>query len=181
MSAKQLLFGYNDPLVLAAHFVFPKHLKPNTNMGLLLGRNGTLEETHTINTGRDDMSKFGLIERLNGRETLPMWKEPPCNSISASEGTFFPPRTYTGSDRLAVYDKDLCRIMPLVRKGSDTVSGIPTDLYVTDENYYNPEAKENTCFCSEGASGLECPPKGLQDITPCQYGKISKKTNSEAS
>lgn len=59
------------------------------------------------------MEKFGYLDRLNGMETLPYWKDPPCNNIAASEGSFFPPRAYTNSNIVYVYDKDLCRIMPL--------------------------------------------------------------------
>lgn len=32
---------------------------------------------------------------------------------SASEGSFFPPRSLTKSDTVHIYDKDLCRILPL--------------------------------------------------------------------
>lgn len=74
-----------------------------------------MTEVSTINTGlgENGMLKFGYLDRLNGLDRLPTWREKPCNNISASEGSFFPPRDITKSDTVYVYDKDLCRIIPL--------------------------------------------------------------------
>lgn len=62
------------------------------------------------------MWKFGYLDRLNGLDRLPYWKKKPCFNISASEGSFFPPRDITNADTVYVYDKDLCRIIPLEYK-----------------------------------------------------------------
>ena len=59
------------------------------------------------------MDKFGYLDRLNGMKELPYWNGEPCNNIFASEGSFFPPRAFTNSNVVYVYDKDLCRILPL--------------------------------------------------------------------
>ena len=84
-----------------------------TGMKVGFQRNGTLNEVHNIYTGMTGMQDFGLLEKLNGADRLPYWKESPCNMIRASEGSFFPPRYYTKADVVHVYDKDLCRVMPL--------------------------------------------------------------------
>lgn len=76
-------------------------------------RNGTLTEVSTIKTGLQGMEEFGYIDRLNGLDHLPHWHKPPCNRIAASEGSFFPPRDITKADTVYVYDKDLCRVIPL--------------------------------------------------------------------
>lgn len=59
------------------------------------------------------MEKFGYLDQLNGLNNLPFWDSEPCTNITASEGSFFPPREYTKNDMRYVYDKDLCRIIPL--------------------------------------------------------------------
>lgn len=78
-------------------------------------RNGTLTEVSTMHTGLGEggMHKFGYLDRLNGLDRLPHWREKACTSINASEGSFFPPREITKADMVYVYDKDLCRILPL--------------------------------------------------------------------
>lgn len=63
------------------------------------------------------MKEFGLLNRLNGLDHLPYWDSSPCSDVRASEGSFFPPRVYTGADIVHVYDKDLCRILPLQYRG----------------------------------------------------------------
>lgn len=80
---------------------------------LTIQRNGTLTEVSTINTGHNGMEKFGYLDQLNGMDNLPFWDDEPCTNITASEGSFFPPREYTNDDMRYVYDKDLCRIIPL--------------------------------------------------------------------
>ncbi|KAK0181183.1 hypothetical protein PV327_003488 [Microctonus hyperodae] len=170
VTPQQLVFGYDDPLVSIAHRFFPKARRPMSQMGLLLGRNGTLDEVSTIFTGHTDMKKFGLINRLNGLDRLPYWSEEPCNSITASEGSFFPPREITGEDIVHVWDKDLCRVLPLKYRGPVEKAGLNTDLYTpTDDVFDPPSAKspDNECFCPDDPKS--CPPKGLQDISPCQY------------
>ncbi|CAG9794598.1 unnamed protein product [Diatraea saccharalis] len=167
VTAEELVFGYDDPLVTLAHYFYPKGKRPNSQMGLLLARNGTLEEVSTIYTGQESLDRFGYIDKINGLDHLPHWRDRPCNDIRASEGSFFPPRAVTKSDLVYVYDKDLCRILPLQYRKDIYKDGIQTGLYTppssTLENAdLNPD---NKCYCD----GEKCPPRGLQNISPCQY------------
>lgn len=68
-------------------------------------------------TGMTGMQEFGLLEKVNGIDHLPYWDSRPCNSLSASEGSFFPPRDVTKSNFIFLYDKDMCRTLPLEYKG----------------------------------------------------------------
>ena len=67
-----------------------------------------------MHTGHTGMDKFGYFDKLNGLDHLPHWDGEPCRSIQASEGSFFPPRDITQKDTVYIYDKDLCRTLPLV-------------------------------------------------------------------
>ncbi|KZC11535.1 PREDICTED: scavenger receptor class B member 1 [Dufourea novaeangliae] len=170
VTAQELVFGYDDPLVSIAHRFFPKTRRPMSQMGLLLGRNGTINEISTIFTGHTDMKEFGLINRLNGLDRLPYWPNAPCNSIRASEGSFFPPREKTGADIVHLWDKDICRTLPLQYRGPTENSGIKADYYTPPDMVFgrpNKTAFENECFCSQDMS--TCPSDGLQNISPCQY------------
>lgn len=69
------------------------------------------------------MSTFGLIDNINGHNKLPYWKGEPCTNIRGSEGSVFPPRHFTKSDIIHVYDKDICRILPLKYRSSETKGG----------------------------------------------------------
>lgn len=88
-----------------------------------------MTEVSTIHTGLGDngMHKFGYLDRLNGLDRLPFWRENPCRNISASEGSFFPPREISKQDTVYVYDKDLCRIIPLKYSGPVVKDGEKID------------------------------------------------------
>ncbi|PZC71546.1 hypothetical protein B5X24_HaOG213175 [Helicoverpa armigera] len=159
--------SYNDPLVTLAHYFYPKGKRPNSQMGLLLARNGTLDEVSTMYTGQNQMDRFGYMDKINGLDHLPHWKDRPCNDIRASEGSFFPPRSLTKSDIVHVYDKDLCRILPLQYREDVYKDGIKAGLYTPPPSTFesadvNPD---NKCYYP----GEKCPPRGLQNISPCQY------------
>lgn len=170
ITAGELIFGYDDPLTALANKFFPTHKKVNARMGLLLARNGTLDEVSTIYTGHTTMEEFGLLNRLNGMDRLPFWPDSPCNNIRASEGSFFPPRKYTHSNVVHVYDKDLCRIFPLHFREMVSKDGIPAGLYTPPDDVFDlPDTQPNNkCYCGENDE--TCPAKGLQNISPCQYG-----------
>ncbi|RZF33843.1 hypothetical protein LSTR_LSTR008966 [Laodelphax striatellus] len=168
ITAEELVFGYDDTLTSIANTYYPRGKRPPKKMGLLLGRNGTLEEVSTIFTGHTDMKEFGLINRLNGQDKLPFWQSDPCNSIRASEGSLFPPRDITKSDVVHVYDKDLCRVWPLRHRHDTEKDGIKAGYYTPDDAMFDNSDNHtaNKCFCP----GVDkCPPNGLQNISPCQY------------
>ncbi|XP_037930275.1 scavenger receptor class B member 1-like, partial [Teleopsis dalmanni] len=168
VTADQLAFGYDDTLVSLAHRFYPKHLRPMSQMGLLIGRNGTLTEVSSIKTGHADMNEFGYIDRLNGIDHLPYWNQKPCTSISASEGSFFPPRERTKADMVYLYDKDLCRVIPLKYQEAVEKDGIDADLFNLAEDSYGDSQNnpDNECFDTKDYA----PVKGLQNISPCQFG-----------
>lgn len=87
-------------------------------------------------------------------------------------GSFFPPRDKTGADIVHVWDKDLCRVLPLQYRGPVEKMGIKADLYTPPDTVFdrpNEVMKENECFCSDDIAA--CPAHGLQNISPCQYSK----------
>jgi len=169
LTAEELVFGYEDTIVKLAQNFYPKRKKPKNNrMGLLNGRNGTLREMQTIYTGETGMQEFGLMENINGFDKLPFWNDPPCSMINGSEGSFFPPRYFTKQDLVHLYDKDICRILPLKYKHTETKQGITVDVYMPPEDVYASIAglPEHKCFCP---GNQYCPPSGLQNIGPCHH------------
>ncbi|XP_017779230.1 PREDICTED: scavenger receptor class B member 1 isoform X2 [Nicrophorus vespilloides] len=169
LTAEDLVFGYEDGIVNLAHHFYPKHKKPKDNkMGLLNGRNGTLKEIQTIYTGETGMQEFGLMEKMNGEDRLPFWEDSPCSNLKGSEGSFFPPRHFTKEDVIHVFDKDICRILPLRYRHSEIKHGISVDVYTPPTDVYESAEiqTKNKCFCP---GNQYCPPSGLQSIGPCHY------------
>lgn len=169
VSVGQLLWGYEDPLLKLAKDVVPKDQKlPYEEFGLMYGKNGTSQDRVTIFTGSDDITHYGLIDRFNGNSSLLHWKTNKCNLLNGSDGSIFPPHI-TMDTTLHVYDKDLCRLLPLrFDKEVDTAGGVKGYRFVPPENVFadvktNPE---NECFCP---GGPPCAPHGFFNVSLCQY------------
>lgn len=79
---------------------------------ICLQKNGTSPDNVTVFTGGDDIRQFGLIDKFNGQTHLLHWKTEKCNRLNGSDGSIFPPHI-TPNTTLYVYDKDLCRLLPL--------------------------------------------------------------------
>lgn len=117
-----------------------------------------------------DIKKFGIIDKYNGNSHLPHWTTPECNHLNGTDGSIFPPHI-TKNTTLNLYDKDLCRLLPLsFEKEVITKDGVPGYRFTPDEKVFasvesNPD---NMCFCP---AGPPCAPHGMFNVSLCQYGK----------
>ncbi|KAF9819198.1 hypothetical protein SFRURICE_019519 [Spodoptera frugiperda] len=146
VSVGQLLWGYEDPLLKLAKDVVPKEQKlPYEEFGLFYGKNGTSNDVVTMFSGANDMTTYGIISHYNMRDRLQHWTSDACNSIAGSDGSIFPPHI-TMNDTLAVYDKDLCRLLPLKFLEEVTIDGIQGYRYTPPEDVFAND-EHNRCFC----------------------------------
>lgn len=90
-----------------------------------LQKNGTAKDIVTVFTGAGDITKYGLIDRFNGENKLKHWTTQQCNQLNGSDGSIFPPHI-SKNDTIYVYDKDICRLLPLTWVTADT----PQDIAV---------------------------------------------------
>lgn len=119
----------------------------------------------------NDIQKYGLIDKYNGHSHLPHWLSESCNRLNGTDGSIFPPHI-TPERILHIYDKDLCRLLPLVyEKEVITKADVigfrftpPQNVFADIQNY-----PENTCYCPAGPPS--CAPNGLFNVSLCQYGK----------
>jgi scavenger receptor class B protein 1 len=169
VSVGQLLWGYEDPLLKLAKDVVPKEQKlPYDEFGLMYGKNSTHNERVTVWTGTTDITKFGIIERYNGKTHLSHWKTEECNRLNGSDGSIFPPHI-TKDTILKVFEKDLCRLLPLsFEKEVITRNNITGYRFTPDEMVFASVDKnpDNMCFCP---AGPPCAPHGLFNVSLCQY------------
>lgn len=169
VSVGQLLWGYEDPLLKLAKDVVPKEQKlPYDQFGLLYGKNGTTPDSYTIFTGEGDIARYGMLDKWNGKRGLGHWTTPQCDSVMGTDGSIFPPRI-TKQTVLKVFDKDLCRTLPLVFKQEvTTVGDIPAYRFVPPEDVFaSPERMPSQeCYCP---AGPPCAPEGTFNASLCQY------------
>uniref|UniRef100_A0A0C9R2F4 Scavenger receptor class B member 1 n=1 Tax=Fopius arisanus TaxID=64838 RepID=A0A0C9R2F4_9HYME len=169
VSIGQLLWGYEDPLLKLAKDVVPKEQKlPYDQFGLLYGKNGTHPDTYTIFTGATDITKYGLVDRFNGKNSIGHWTTPECDTLLGGDGSIFPPHI-TKQTLLKIFDKDLCRTLPLVFKEEVmTNGGVPGYRFTPPKDVFtSPDKKPSqSCFCP---GGPPCAPEGTFNVSLCQY------------
>ena len=116
VSVAQFLWGYEDPLLKLAKDVVPSDQKlPYEQFGLFYEKNGTGKDNYTIFTGSSDIKKYGLLDNWNGKAFFGHWTDSECDSVMGTDGSIFPPQI-TKDTILKIFDKDLCRVLPLVYK-----------------------------------------------------------------
>ncbi|XP_055318863.1 scavenger receptor class B member 1 isoform X1 [Sitodiplosis mosellana] len=169
VSVGQLLWGYEDPLLKLAKDVVPKEQKlPYEEFGVLYGKNSTSPDRVTIFSGVNDIKQFGIIDKYNGVSYLPHWSTPACNHLNGTDGSIFPPHI-TKNTTLHLYDKDLCRLMPLsFEKEVTTRNNVPGYRFTPSEKVFASVEKnpDNVCFCPHGPP---CAPHGMFNVSACQY------------
>lgn len=169
VSVGQLLWGYEDPLLKLAKDVVSKEQKlPYDQFGLLYGKNSTMADWYTIFTGQQDVTKYGVLDKWNGKDGLGHWTTPECDSIAGSDGSIFPPHI-TKNTVLKIFDKDLCRALPLVFKEEVTTAGdVPGYRFVPPEDVFAAPSRiqSQQCFCP---AGPPCAPEGTFNVSLCQY------------
>uniref|UniRef100_A0A1A9WI63 Scavenger receptor class B member 1 n=1 Tax=Glossina brevipalpis TaxID=37001 RepID=A0A1A9WI63_9MUSC len=161
LTPTQYLWGYLDG-ISTLNFASGK-----SHFGLLMNRNGTSLDSLQINTGEDDLRKFGVVTQFNGMPLLDFWSEEECNRIDGSEPTMFPPHLVENRSTLNVFLQVLCRKIPLKFEKQVTIfNNIDALRYRTPLNVFsNPlENSENACYCH---NTQKCLPSGVINATKC--------------
>lgn len=131
-------------------------------------RNGTSQESFTINSGVGNLKKLNVIDNFNGKPQMDFWSTNECNRIDGTDGAQFPPYMMDKETRLQVFIKAFCRKFPLEYDSDVNIfDGVPAWRYKAPKNVFgNPkENKENQCYC-DMSSGT-CAPSGVFNATLC--------------
>ncbi|XP_022199690.1 scavenger receptor class B member 1 isoform X1 [Nilaparvata lugens] len=166
MTAWEFMFGYRTTLLTIGNKFAPSWISFD-KLGLIDRMYYFEGDTSTTFTGMTDPRLGGLIDNYNNRPYLPQW-EAPCDVVSnSSDGSKFP-SYIKPNDTLRFFRKSLCRSMPLVRVGEETLDGLHGYTYHFQDNALDngENNSSNKCFCRKG----HCLAPGLIDVTDCYYG-----------
>jgi hypothetical protein len=115
-SVRDLLWGYDDPLIKLAKGVLPQDKRfPFDVFGFFVGKNDTPSDVFTVKTGIENLDDFAAIQIYAGKSNLGVWATDKCNEIKGSDGTGFPAMLSENST-VYVYQPDFCRPLELVVK-----------------------------------------------------------------
>ncbi|XP_068442578.1 platelet glycoprotein 4 [Clinocottus analis] len=155
-TVKELLWGYTDPML-------------KTKLGLFVPYNGTFDGLFNVYTGKDNVSKVGMIDRWRGERTLRFWDDKYCDMINGTDASSFPPFVDKETP-LYFFSSDICRSVSASFQESLDLKGIEVYRFTLLENtmaspLVNPD---NQCFCRNPNTTRNCSLAGVLDISSCQ-------------
>ncbi|KAL6116701.1 cd36 [Pungitius sinensis] len=158
-SVKELLWGYNDTLL-------------KSELGLFFPYNGTYEGSFNVYTGKDDISKVGIIDRWRGERSLHFWDDEYCDMINGTDASSFAPFVDKKTP-LYFFSSDICRSVSAGFEESLDLKGIEVYRFALQQDTLasptvNPD---NECFCKNNKTTRNCTLAGVLDISTCQDGK----------
>ncbi|XP_049422844.1 platelet glycoprotein 4 [Epinephelus fuscoguttatus] len=158
-TVREMLWGYHDPMLKGT-------------VGLFAPYNGTYDGYYNVFTGKDDISKVGIIDRWRGERTLRFWDDKYCNMINGTDASSFPPFV-DKTKPLYFFSSDICRSVSAGFEARLDLKGIEVYRYALQPNTLasptvNPD---NRCFCRDPKTTKDCTLAGVLDISSCQDGK----------
>ncbi|XP_019965728.2 platelet glycoprotein 4 [Paralichthys olivaceus] len=155
-TVKDLLWGYTDPML-------------KKTVGVFYPYNGTFDGYYTVNNGKEDISKVGIIDRWKGERTLPFWNDTYCNMINGTDASSFPPFV-DKKKPLYFFSSDICRSVSASYEKSMDLKGIEVYRYTLQPSTLasptvNPD---NRCFCRDPKTTKNCTLAGVLDISACK-------------
>lgn len=158
-TVKEMLWGYTDPMLKGT-------------VGLFAPYNGTYDGYYNVFTGKDNISKVGIIDRWRGERSLRFWDNKYCDMINGTDASSFPPFV-DKTKPLYFFSSDICRSVSAGFDGSLDLKGIEVYRYTLQPNTLasptvNPD---NQCFCRDPKTTKNCTMAGVLDISSCQDGK----------
>jgi len=168
-TAEEFLFGYDDPIFDLVHDILAiVNIDFPPNFGLFLGFNNSDDGLYLVKSGRNNIMDTNIIERWNGNKTLSWWSTPEANMINGTDGVFAPPKV-NSTQKIAIFNTDLCRSAYLTFQRYTSVRGIKTLRFeLPKEVFLNASLNpDNKGFCVPKNNCLD---SGVQTLSPCKEG-----------
>ena len=168
-SVKELLWGYDDPVLEYLKGVWPDRFD-TSRIGYFIRKNNTHDGVYTVHTGENNISDVGKVSVHKGKSELDIWTTKYANMINGTDGTANSPFNFD-ANHSSVYVSDICRSIKGVYMKDVNVKGIQLRRFGGDrQDMENATANpDNYGFCTpKGTPKEKCLPSGLLNSTMCQ-------------
>uniref|UniRef100_A0A7N8YGF5 Platelet glycoprotein 4 n=1 Tax=Mastacembelus armatus TaxID=205130 RepID=A0A7N8YGF5_9TELE len=157
-TVKEMLWGYRDPML-------------KDTVGLFSTYNGTYDGYYTVFSGKDDISKVGMIDRWRGERSLHFWNDKYCDMINGTDASAFAP-LLDKKKLIYFFSSDICRSASAQFEASLDLKGIEVYRYtLPPSTLASPTVNpDNRCFCKNPKTTKNCTLAGVLDIGSCQDG-----------
>ncbi|XP_034434097.1 platelet glycoprotein 4 isoform X2 [Hippoglossus hippoglossus] len=155
-TVKELLWGYKDPML-------------KSTLGVFVPYNNTYDGYYTVYTGKEDISRVGIIDRWRGERSLPYWNDTYCDMINGTDASSFPP-FLDKKKPLYFFSSDICRSVSASYEKTMDLKGIKVYRYtLLPSTLASPTVNpDNRCFCKNPKTTKNCTLAGVLDIGPCK-------------
>ncbi|XP_071358069.1 platelet glycoprotein 4 [Trachinotus anak] len=158
-TVKEMLWGYKDPMLKG-------------QVGLFIPYNNTFEGNYTVFTGKDDISKVGIIDSWQGERSLHFWNDTYCDMINGTDASSFAPFV-DKKKPLYFFSSDICRSVSASFEESKDLKGIEVYRFTLKPSTLAPPTvnPDNKCFCRDPTTTKNCTLAGVLDISSCKENK----------
>ncbi|XP_054608776.1 platelet glycoprotein 4 isoform X2 [Dunckerocampus dactyliophorus] len=155
-TVKELLWGYQDPMLKEV-------------VGLFSPYNGTYDGYYNIHSGKDDVSKVGIIDMWKGSKSLSFWNDAYCDMINGTTASSFPPFV-DRTKPLYFFSADICRSVAALYEQTMDLKGIPVYRFgLPSSTFASPAVNPaNHCYCKDVKTTKNCTIAGVLDMSSCQ-------------
>ncbi|CAB1420942.1 unnamed protein product [Pleuronectes platessa] len=155
-TVKELLWGYTDPML-------------KRTLGAFVPFNDTFDGFYTVYSGKEDISRVGIIDMWKGERSLPFWNDTYCDMINGTDASAFPP-FLDKKKPLYFFSSDICRSVSASYEQSIDLKGIKLYRYtLLASTLASPTVNpDNKCFCTNPTTTRNCTLAGVLDIAPCK-------------
>ncbi|XP_067862347.1 scavenger receptor class B member 1 isoform X2 [Heptranchias perlo] len=162
-SVKEIMWGYDDPLIDFLNRILPGVIPFKGKFGLFAEMNNSDTGLFTVHTGVNNIAKVHLVDNWNGVKEVDYWQSEQCNMINGTSGEMWPP-FMTPSDKLTFYSPDTCRTLELVFQESGWTFDIPSYRYVAPKTLFanGTVYPPNEGFCP-------CRESGVLNVSTCRH------------
>ncbi|XP_015250048.1 PREDICTED: platelet glycoprotein 4 [Cyprinodon variegatus] len=158
-TVKELLWGYNDPILKQFVGFFPDY-------------NKTYDGYYNVFTGKDDITKVGQIDMWRQSRSLGFWNDTYCDMINGTDASSFAPFV-DKEEPLFFFSSDICRSVSASYEQTVNLKGIDVYRYsLLPSTLASPvDNPDNKCFCSNMKVTKNCTLAGVLDVSTCQQGQ----------
>uniref|UniRef100_A0A1B6DPX8 Protein croquemort n=1 Tax=Clastoptera arizonana TaxID=38151 RepID=A0A1B6DPX8_9HEMI len=123
----------------------------------------TTDGVFTMNTGKDDINKLGLLTNWNYKNTTSGFTGD-CAKVQGTYGELFPPNSASLRD-IKLFANDLCSVLTLNSESSVVIQNLTGIVFNGTGMFSN----KTTCYCPKGV----CPASGIRDVSACKGAPVA--------
>ena len=83
-TVQEFIWGYDDKLTKMGRQFMPEGALKSDQFGLFAGRNHSVDARFSVNTGKGNLDKLGILKRLNNETSYYVWPGKGCDKVKGA-------------------------------------------------------------------------------------------------